>query len=88
MSNERPLAELRSSGLLWLINRVVFHPQGLALAVVEDDTGTITGWSLVGDGNEPMWFAPEDEAHLFRQAHATLNAARVTDPSQHPHTRP
>lgn len=84
----RPLAELRSSGLLWLINRVVFHPHGLALAVVEDDAGTITGWTLLGNGDEPIWFAPEDEEPLFHQAHATLNAARVTDPSQRPHTRP
>jgi hypothetical protein len=76
MSGERPLSELRDSGLLWFINRVAFHPHGLALAVVTDSTGSVIGWRLTGDGSEPMWFAPEDEADLYARAHATLAAAR------------
>ena len=68
----RPLSELRDSGLLWLINRTVFHPRGVALALETDEAGVIVGWQLIGDGSEPMWFAPEDEADLFARAHATL----------------
>lgn len=32
----RPFDDLRPSGLLWLINRVVFHPWGMALALHTD----------------------------------------------------
>jgi hypothetical protein len=56
----RPFCELRDTGLLWLINRVVFHPRGYALALVYDDRdnphgngGTVLGWQLHGDGQEP-----------------------------------
>lgn len=53
----RPFAELRDSGLLWLLNRVVFHPRGYALAFHYEGTfpnmGECTGWSLLGDGSEP-----------------------------------
>lgn len=69
---DRPLSELRSSGLLWLINRTVFHPHGLALALVTDAEGRVTGWRLTGDGREVMWFTPEDEAVLFVRAQATI----------------
>ncbi|MEV6102629.1 hypothetical protein [Nocardia sp. NPDC051981] len=70
--SNRPLSDLRSSGLLWLINRVTFHPHGLALGLVTDDDGAVTGWRLMGDGSEPMWFTPEDEADLFARAQATI----------------
>lgn len=56
----RPMNELRDTGLLWLLNRVVFHPRGYALALVYDDRdnphgsgGTVIGWRLHGDGTEP-----------------------------------
>ena len=66
--SERPFNELRDTGLLWLINRVVFHPRGYALALHYADPdpgptgGTATGWSLLGDGTEPwtMGDPPED----------------------------
>jgi len=60
----RPFSELRDTGLLWLINRVVFHPRGYALALHYDDLGEEpTGWGLMGDGTEPwsMGDMPEDE---------------------------
>lgn len=59
----RPWTDLRPTGLLWLINRVVFHPRGYALAIHRDDDGTCTGWSLLGDGSEPwsMGEAPIDK---------------------------
>lgn len=64
----RPI-DLRESGLLWLVNRAVFHPRGFALAVETD--GSL---SLLGDGSEPWKFElPSDhEDDLFRRAEATL----------------
>jgi hypothetical protein len=75
MTDPRPISELRDSGLLWLINRTVFHPRGLALALVAAEDGGIAGWLLTGDGTEPMWFSPDDEPTLFAQAKATLAEA-------------
>lgn len=71
----RPWTELRDSGLLWLINRSVFHPQGLALGIAFTDDGEAIGWSLLGDGSEPMWFSPDDEPQYFAAARATLAEA-------------
>jgi hypothetical protein len=51
--------DLRSTGLLWLINTTVFHPRGFALALHFDDGGDCTGWSLLGDGQE-RWTYSED----------------------------
>lgn len=70
IAETRPWEELRSSGLLWLINRVVFHPRGFALAVVRRE-GEIVGWKLQGDGTEP-WAFNGDEDKLFARAQATL----------------
>jgi hypothetical protein len=69
----RPLGELRSSGLLWLINTVVFHPRGFALALHVDDSGAVTGWSLQGDGTEAWTFA--DHQTHFQRAKQTLRGA-------------
>ncbi|MGI5223561.1 hypothetical protein [Actinoallomurus sp. CA-142502] len=71
----RPFAELTDSGLLWLINRVVFHPRGLALAIHVDGNGTATAWSLQGDGTEPWSFPPEREREHFQHAEQTLRDA-------------
>ncbi len=45
--------DLREDGLLWLINRVVFHPRGFALGY---DAGP-DEFHLLGDGSEPWRFA-------------------------------
>ena len=71
----RPLRDLQTSGLLWLINRVVFHPRGfsLALAVRESD-GEVIGWNLLGDGTTArLMYGPEPEFHA---AEATFAAVR------------
>lgn len=69
----RSLDEFRTSGLLWLVNRTVFHPRGYALSIHYDSDprtnpdAQATGWSLLGDGTEPWRYAfpdddpPEDE---------------------------
>lgn len=67
---DRPFEELSDSGLLWLINRTVFHPRGYALALTIAD-GKAVGWSLLGDGTEPWQFG-DDENDKFRRAEAAL----------------
>lgn len=55
--------DLQGHGLLWLINRTVFHPRGYALGY-DADSGDFV---LLGDGSEPWTFCGDgsDEAeHL------------------------
>lgn len=70
----RLFSELSESGLLWLINRVVFHPRGFRLAIVVKNGQTV-GWQLQGDGTEPHWFAEHADQDRFHRAEATLNNA-------------
>jgi hypothetical protein len=70
----RPFAELRDSGLLWLINATVFHPRGYALALTVHD-GEAVGWNLLGDGSEP-WRYEADMDAKFEAAEVTLREAR------------
>lgn len=57
-----PFDEFREHGLLWLVNRVVFHPRGYALAFHFEDDGTVSGWSMLGDGTEPWRFADDPDS--------------------------
>lgn len=67
------MAELRDSGLLWLINRVVFHPRGYALALHFDDYHEeVVGWSLLGDGTE-VWTMGEDPTPEERAKYGALS---------------
>lgn len=75
MADSRPLSELSDSGLLWLINAVVFHPRGYALALDASPSGDVTGWALLGDGSEP-WSFDGPRAERLAAAEATLAAAR------------
>ena len=73
----RPWAELRDTGLLWLINATVFHPRGYALAIHYDGNGDASGWSILGDGTESWGFAGDDATteridDLFRQVKELL----------------
>lgn len=70
----RPFAELSDSGLLWLINRTVFHPRGYALALHVED-GVAQGWELLGDGGE-VWAYSEDEDDCYTRAEDTFARAR------------
>lgn len=71
----RPFEDLSESGLLWLINRSVFHPRGFALGLVKNDDGRAVGWTLAGDGCEPWWFDPGTETETFNAAQATFAEA-------------
>jgi hypothetical protein len=72
----RPFHELGDSGLLWLINTVVFGPRGFALALAANRrTGDLAaGWVLLGDGTQPLRYADDCTAR-FAAAEATLRAA-------------
>lgn len=78
MTAIRDFAELQSSGLLWLINRVVFHPRGYALGIDFNEKGEATGWCLIGDGSEVFSFVHAEadlEDTLFRTANQTLSGS-------------
>jgi hypothetical protein len=78
----RPFGDLSDSGLLWLINRVVFHPRGFALQLARRETdGEIIGWRLAGDGSE-LWRMDGDEPE-FDAAEATFAAARSHPEPRH-----
>lgn len=63
---------LQESGLLWLINRQVFHPYGFALSLVFDD-GKFVGVQLLGDGKDTWNFHESvDEDGLLVRARETL----------------
>ncbi|MFI9418020.1 hypothetical protein [Streptomyces werraensis] len=71
-----PFAALRDTGLLWLINRVAFHPRGLALALHLDADGQAYGWSLVRNADgEPWQFDPATDNQGFWRADATIARA-------------
>lgn len=77
--------DLREDGLLWLINRVVFHPRGFALGY-DRDAGTFL---LLGDGSEPWRFGADafdtrpdllvDEDGLFAAAETAFQRARESE---------
>lgn len=72
----RPFRELSESGLLWLINAIVFHPRGFALGMSMDTwTGEVTGWDVLGAGAEP-WRYADDMNERFAAAEATLASYR------------
>lgn len=59
-------ANLRDSGLLWLINTSVFHPRGYALFLsipTEEDKaeGQVESFGFWGDGTEPYSFGDSAE---------------------------
>lgn len=73
----RPLRELRTTGLLWLINRVVFHPRGFALYLRVGPDGEVRGWGLQGDGSEVWRFATQaTEDRHFAEVEALFASCR------------
>ncbi|MDX2649285.1 hypothetical protein PV341_38120 [Streptomyces sp. PA03-1a] len=69
--------QLCDSGILWLINRAVFHPHGLALSLHADGRGVAYGWSIVAAPVGVPWqYDPEDDVRWYRAAKATLDAAQ------------
>lgn len=71
-----PFSDLRTHGLLWLINRVVFHPRGFALALDVEDDGTVTGWKMLGDGSEVWTFTGDADDEEYAKATRFLDSLR------------
>lgn len=64
------LSELRPTGILWAINRHIFHPRGYALALdwpegADPDTDAPDGFTIYGDGSEPWAFEPDTDDSGF-----------------------
>ncbi|MGQ4469313.1 hypothetical protein ACN6K6_000615 [Streptomyces violaceoruber] len=71
----RPFLDLSDSGLLWLINRVVFHPRGVALALYQEGDAAL-GWTLLTAAKgEPFTFYEAVDLQGFQRAEATLRTA-------------
>lgn len=68
--------DLRDDGVLWMINKAVFHPRGFALAV-DVNSGALT---LMGDGSEPWTYRHDMEDQLFAAFNALLDRAREASP--------
>lgn len=79
LREDRPFAQLSETGMLWLINRVAFHPRGFALGINYDGEGNVTGWSMLGDGEEVWSFSDDMDDAFFPKAEAFLNSLRKTD---------
>jgi hypothetical protein len=56
----RPFSDMRETGLLWYINRTLFHPRGYTLGFMYEE-GELTGWCISGDGSEPYVFEEHNE---------------------------
>ncbi len=67
--------EMRSTGVLWAINRYLFHPRGYALALTFAEDGSYEGWQLLGDGTD-VWSFAEDEQEDMERFEAFLNSHR------------
>lgn len=75
---------LSEFGVLWLINRVVFHPRGFALVLeYEDGNPEPIGWSLQGDGSETFRFEGFDEDEKFWAFEELLTQAREHGKAPH-----
>ena len=65
--------DLRADGVLWAINRTLFHPRGFALGYDQEKKS----FMLKGDGTEPWQYAsPIDEDDLFKRFETLLDRAR------------
>lgn len=67
-----PASALIDTGLLWLINKVVFHPRGFAMAV---DRYT-NQWQLWGNGDEPWGFESKVNDEKFIMVEKFLECLR------------
>ncbi len=60
------LTDFRNAGLVWAINKSLFHPYGFSMEVkFNDKTGEIVGWDITGDGSKPFFYSQEIEKAGF-----------------------
>ena len=67
--------DLHQDGILWLINRMAFHPRGFALAV-DPETHE---FFLQGNGDECFVFTPEDDDEGFEAVEMMFVKAVFSD---------
>lgn len=78
---------LSEYGVLWLVNRVVFHPRGFALSLVYEDGATEPrGWTIEGNGSEVWSFGGFDEDEKFAAVEGLL--AQASEFGRAPHVGP
>jgi hypothetical protein len=70
--DENVPVDLQSDGVLWLINKVVFHPRGFALGHYPADGK----FYLLGDGSESWMFTAELDSEKFPLVEALFERAR------------
>lgn len=66
MESNKTFNEFQAEGLLWALNRYIFHPRGLAIqfTYIEDE---VVGWGVLGDGKEVWAFDdPTDDSGFER----------------------
>jgi hypothetical protein len=70
--------DLEQDGLLWLINRVVFHPRGFALQMVVDTENheKVFGFALRGNADEPFVFSNQQDDEKFKAVETLFAKAR------------
>lgn len=64
-------------GVLWLINRVVFHPRGFALT---RQRGANPEWTIQGDGTEVWAFQNGQEDRSFAAVEALFKRLSASSP--------
>jgi hypothetical protein len=67
----RNMVDLREDGVLWAINKVLFHPRGYALSLLPDGT-----FELLGDGSEAWQFSLDIEHGSFVKFESLLERAK------------
>lgn len=82
----RTFSEMRATGVLWAINRVLFHPRGYALALSFPDgvNSEPDGWELLGDGSERWAFDYDDERTDFEHFEALLASLKAAATIERP----
>lgn len=68
--------DLENSGLLWMINRFIFHPRGFTFGLVPDEHGNIIGWTVLGDGKTCQRFLPDMDEMGFLTSETFLAKIR------------
>lgn len=69
------LTDFSNDGLLWIINRLVFHPRGYALTFDLEADGTVSSYYLQGDGKEVWQFTEADDDKNFERFNRFLKEA-------------
>lgn len=83
-----PLSDIRTRGLLAVLNAEYFHPRGYALSLVLEDGGEDPiGFQVWGDGSEPWTYGDpiDDKLAAYHDMLATARkewpeATKTTEP--------